>query len=128
MSSKTHKRTDLSLAQRVEIVQLINENKFSQVDLGKRFDCSQSTISKIAKKHKDAILQDTEENRVASRKRKRSAKDDEVETALFTSLVDARARDAAITSTVLHTIHNSLEKLGAHLSQFTCWKVRFWVL
>ena len=35
--------------QRVEIVQLINENKFSPVDLGKRFDCSQSTTSKIAK-------------------------------------------------------------------------------
>ena len=52
MSSKTHKRTDLSLVQQVEIVQLINENKFSQVDLGKHFDCSQSTILKIAKKTK----------------------------------------------------------------------------
>ena len=101
MSSKTHKRNYLSLAQRVEIVQLINETKFSQVDLGKHFDCSQSTISKIEKK--EAILRHTEENRVASRKRKRSGKDDEVETALFTWFVDAQARDAPITSAVLET-------------------------
>ena len=32
-----HRRTDLALSQRVEIVQLLDTNKFSQVDLSKRF-------------------------------------------------------------------------------------------
>ena len=39
------RRTDLALSQRVEIVQLLDTKKFSQVDLSKRFQCSQSTIS-----------------------------------------------------------------------------------
>ena len=60
------------------------------------------------KKKKDAILWDSEENRVASCKRKICGKDNEVETALFTSFVDARARGAPITSNVLEAKARSL--------------------
>ena len=56
MASKMCKRRDLSLSQWTEIVKLLKEKKLSQVELAKCFDCSQSTISKIAK-NKPAILQ-----------------------------------------------------------------------
>ena len=94
------RRTDLSLSQRVEIVQLLDTKKFSQVDLSKRFQCSQSTIYKIST-NKEAILREAEANVMSSKKRKRSGKDDEVDAALYTWFVDARARDAPITSAVL---------------------------
>ena len=55
------------------------DEKQSQVDLGKRFQCSKSTISKIAK-NKEAIL--------------RSGKDDEVNAVLYTWFVATRAQDA----------------------------------
>ena len=60
----------------------LEEKKLSQVELAKRFDCSQSTISKIAK-NKPAILCEAKEKRVGDRKRKRSGKDEDVEKALF---------------------------------------------
>ena len=72
----------------------------SQAELSRRFNCSQSTIWKITK-NKDAILHEAEENKSASRKRKRSSKDDDVDAALYAWFVDARARDAPITSAVL---------------------------
>ena len=52
-------------------------------------------------KNKDAIVRDAEDNKLASRKRKRSSKDDDVDAALFTWFVDARARDMPITSAIL---------------------------
>ena len=100
MASKTRKRRDLSLSQRIEIVKLLEEKKLSEVELAKRFDCSQSTVSKIAT-NKPAILREAEENRVGDRKRKRSGKDEDVEKALYTWFVDARSRDAPITSAVV---------------------------
>ena len=100
MASKTRKSRDLSLSQRIEIVKLLEEKKLSQVELAKRFDCSQSTISKIAK-NKPAILREAEEYRVGDRKHKRSGKDEDIEKALYTCFVDARSRDPPITNTVL---------------------------
>ena len=72
----------------------------SQAVLARRFNCSQSAISKIT----DALLQEEEENKSASCKRKRSSKDDDVDEALFTWFVDAMARDLPITSAVLDSL------------------------
>ena len=55
----------------------------SQAELSGRFNCLQSTISKI-EKNKDAILHEAEENKSVSRKWKRSSKDDDVDAALST--------------------------------------------
>ena len=54
----------------------------SQAELSGRFNCLQSTISKIAKK--DAILHGAEENKSVNRKWKRSSKDDDVDATLST--------------------------------------------
>ena len=80
MTSCKHKRTDLSLSQKLEIVQLSLE-KVSQTHLAQKLGCSQSTISKILRQ-KDEIRQDATENKVKDRKRKRGGKDDDVEKAL----------------------------------------------
>ena len=100
--------------------------KISQVDLGKRFQCSQSTISK----NQDAILRETEANVMGSRKRKRSWKGDEVDAALHTWFVDARARDAPIPSAVLEEKANHLAVLlnkpqFRYMNRWLCrWKIR----
>ena len=94
------RRTDLTLRKKVEIVSLMERERPSQAELSRRFNCSQSTISKITK-NKDAILHEAEENKSAICKRKRSSKDDDVDAALYAWFVDARARDAPIISAVL---------------------------
>jgi hypothetical protein len=97
--------------------------------LGKLFQWSQSTISKIAK-NKEAILREAEANVMGSRKRKRSGKDDEVDAALYTWFVDAWARDAPITSAVLEEKANHFAVL-LNKPEFRCtngwlcrWKIR----
>ena len=99
-SRKTWKRNDLSLSQRVTVLKTMEREKLPQTELAKRFKCSQSTISKILK-NKDAILQQVGEHSVGTCKRKRSGKDNDVDAALYTWFVDARARDAPVTSAVL---------------------------
>ena len=96
----SRKRNDLSLSQRVNILKTMEQEKLSQTELVKCFKCSQSTISKILK-NKDATLREADEHPVGTHKRKRSGKDDDVDAALFTWFIDARARDAPITSAVL---------------------------
>ena len=63
------KRTDLTLSQKVEIVHLVQEKRLSQIEIAKRFECSQSAVSKIVK-NKDAILGEADNNKPHSRKRK----------------------------------------------------------
>ena len=94
------KRTDLTLSQKVEIVHLVQEKRLSQIEIAKRFECSQSAVSKIVK-NKDAILVEADDNKPHSRKRKRSGKANDVEGALYKWFVDARARDTPVTSAVL---------------------------
>ena len=84
----------------MNILKTMEQEKLSQTELAKRFKCSQSTISKILK-NKDTILREAYEHSVGTCKRKRSGKDDDVNAALFTRFIDARARDAPITSAVL---------------------------
>ena len=60
------KQTDLSLNQKLEIIQLSSE-KVSHTHLVQKFGCSLSTISKILPQ-KDEIRQDAAENKVKDRK------------------------------------------------------------
>ena len=81
----------------IEIVQLASENE-SQSEISRQFGCSQSTVSKIISQKED-LKHDAAENK--DRKRKRTGKADDVEKALYTWFVDARARDVPITTLVL---------------------------
>ena len=96
MATTKCSRTDLTLSKRLEIVKFMEKERPSQTEAARRFSCSQSTISKIVKK-KEAILEEVGEHKSSTRKRKRTGKDD----ALYTWFVDARARDAPITSAIL---------------------------
>ena len=100
MATTKRSRTDLTLSKRLEIVKFMEKERPSQTEAAKRFSCSQSTISKIVKK-KEAILEEAGEHKSSTRKRKRAGKDDEIDAALYTWFVDARARDAPITSAIL---------------------------
>ena len=82
-----------------QIISLMEREQPFQAVLARRFNCSQSAISKITK-NKDALLQEAEKNKSTSHKWKWSSKDD-VNEALFTWFFDARARDMPITSAVL---------------------------
>ena len=90
----------MTLGQKLEIVSVMERERPFQAELAKRFSCAQSTISKIGKS-KDAILKEAEENKFATRKRKRASKDDDVDAALYTWFVDDRAWGAPITSPIL---------------------------
>ena len=128
MTSCKRKRTDLSLSQKLEIVQLASE-KVSQTHLAQKFGCSQSTISKIPCQ-KDEIRQDAAENKVKDRKRKRGGKADDVEKALYTWFTDARSRDAPITTAILEEkarqFATALDKPNFHVTTgWLCrWKAR----
>ena len=128
MASLKRKRTDLSLSQKLEIVQLASE-KISQTRLAQRFSCSQSTISKILRQ-KDEIRQDAAENKVKDRKRKRVGKADDVEKALYTWFTDARARAVPITTAILEEkarqFATALDKPSFHVTTgWLCrWKAR----
>ena len=78
----SRKRKDLSLSQKLEIIQLASE-KVSQTEISQRFGCSQSTMSKILRQ-KDEVRQDAAENKMKDRKRKRTGKAEDVEKALYT--------------------------------------------
>ena len=100
MATSKRRRTDLTLGQKREIVRVMGRERPSQAELAKRFSCAQSTISKITKS-KDPLLKEAEENKLTTRKRKRASKDDDVDAALYTWFIDARARDVPITSAIL---------------------------
>ena len=101
------KRTDLSLGLKVEIIQPVQEKKLSQQEIATLFGCSQSAVSKIVKT-KETVMREAEENMVSTRKRKRRGKAEDVEAALYKWFVDARARDAPVTSAMLEEKANHL--------------------
>ena len=76
------KRKDLSLSQKLEIVQLASEN-VSQTEISRQFDCLQATVSKIISQKED-LKHDAAENKMKDCKRKRTGKADDVEKALYT--------------------------------------------
>lgn len=87
-SRSSRERKDLTINQKVEILQLVEEKKLSQTEITKRFKCSQSAVSKFVK-NRDAIMCEAEDNKPHSRQRKRSGKANDVEEALYRWFVDA---------------------------------------
>ena len=82
----------------------------SQQGIATRFGCSLSAVSKIVKT-KETVMREAKENMVSTRKRKRRGKAEDVEAALYKLFVDARARDAPVTSAVLEEKANHLAAL-----------------
>ena len=59
MSCDKCKRTDLTLAQKLEIIAMAS--KVTQTELSQHFDCAQSTISKVLRQL-DQLMKDAAEN------------------------------------------------------------------
>ena len=76
MSCGKRKRTDLTLAQKVAIVDLAS--KMTQTELSQRFGCAQLTISNVLRQ-KGQLVKDAAENMTNDRKRKQTGKAEDVE-------------------------------------------------
>ena len=94
----------------MEIIQIVQVKKLSQQKIAIRFGCFQSAVSKIVNT-KETVLREAKENMVSTRKRKRRGKAEDVKAALYKWFVDARARDAPVTSAVLEEKANHLAAL-----------------
>ena len=93
------KLNDLSLADKYEVVKLLDQ-KLSQTEISKKLGCSQSQISRISAK-RDDIRNQYESNANPDRKRQRSGKSGDVETALTTWFTNPRSRDIPINGPIL---------------------------
>ncbi|XP_033761525.1 tigger transposable element-derived protein 4-like [Pecten maximus] len=111
-TSGKRKRNDLTLADKYEVVKLLDQ-KLSQAAIAKKLDCSQSQVSRISLKREDIRTQ-FEANSNPHRKRQRTGKDSDVETALSTWFTDARARDIPITGPILE---GKAKDLASHMKK-----------
>ena len=89
------KRTDLALADKVKVVQMLGENK-SQTEIAANLGISQSQVSRIAKNEQEIILIKWQTNDNPNRKRQHTGKDADVEAALKMWFTSSRGRDVII--------------------------------
>ena len=94
------KRNDLSLADKFEVVKLLEQKTMSQTEIAKKLGCSQGQVSNISQK-RDEIRAEFEKNANPDRKRQRSGKASDVEGALSQWFIDARARDIPLSGPIL---------------------------
>lgn len=83
-------RKELSLTEKVRVLEMLEGPKVSQSELAKRFGVSQPQICRIIK-NKERILSEWHRNGDPERKRKRDAKDAALEAALLRWVEGARA-------------------------------------
>lgn len=107
MASK-RKRNDLSLADKFEIVKLLDQ-KISQSEIGRKSGCSQSVVSRIAGKREE-IRSQYETNCNPVRKRQRVGKAADVEIALSEWFEHARAKDIPLSGPLLQEKAQDLAK------------------
>ena len=98
--SNKRKRNDLSLADKFEVVKLLEQKTMSQTEIAKKLGCSQGQVSNISKK-RDEIRAEFEKNANPDRKRQRSGKASDVEGALSQWFIDAWARDIPLSGPIL---------------------------
>ena len=75
------KRKDLSVAEKLKVIDALTQKK-TQMEVAKEFGISQTQVSRISGK-RDEIRQKAKENTNISRKRQRTGKSADVETALL---------------------------------------------
>lgn len=85
-------RKELSLTEKVRVLEMLEGPKVSQSELAKRFGVSQPQICRIIK-NKERILNEWHRNGDPERKRKREGKDAALEAALLRWVEGARATD-----------------------------------
>ncbi|KAM6209287.1 tigger transposable element-derived protein 3-like [Sarcoramphus papa] len=93
-------RKELSLTEKVRVLEMLEGPKVSQSELAKRFGVSQPQICRIIK-NKERILSEWHRNGDPERKRKREGKDAALEAALLRWVEGARAADLPVSSPLL---------------------------
>ncbi|XP_053549142.1 jerky protein homolog-like isoform X2 [Bombina bombina] len=94
------KRRDSTLAEKVKILELLQQPKASQSSVARNMGLSQSTISRVMKK-RDEILERWNQNENPSRKRNRPFKHAKVDEALLEWLLFAKANKLPISGPIL---------------------------
>ncbi|KAM4623094.1 tigger transposable element-derived protein 3-like [Discoglossus pictus] len=94
------KRRDSTLAEKVKILELLQQPKASQTSVARNMGLSQSTISRVMKK-RDEILERWNQNENPSRKRNRPFKHAKVDEALLEWLLFAKANNLPISGPIL---------------------------
>ena len=100
MASVTSKRKDLTLKEKIHLIEYAKGSKSSQTEIAKKFGISQAQVSKLLK-NQDSFRKDWQANSNATQKRKRSGKDADVEHALAEWFTEKRARNVPISGPVL---------------------------
>lgn len=119
-------RKELSLTEKVRVLEMLEGPKVSQSELAKRFGVSQPQICRIIK-NKERILSEWHRNGDPERKRKREGKDAALEAALLRWVESAPAADLPISGSVLQLKAKHLaEALGRPtLEPSGSWLARF---
>lgn len=99
-STPRKERKELSLTEKVRVLEMLEGPKVSQSELAKRFGVSQPQICRIIK-NKERILSEWQRNGNPERKRKREGKEGAVEAALLRWVQGARAAELPISSALL---------------------------
>uniref|UniRef100_A0A8B9QHH0 Tigger transposable element-derived protein 3 n=1 Tax=Apteryx owenii TaxID=8824 RepID=A0A8B9QHH0_APTOW len=119
-------RKELSLTEKVRVLEMLDGPKVSQSELAKRFGVSQPQICRIIK-NKERILSEWHQNSNPERKRKREGKDMAVEAALLRWVESARAADLPVNGPLLQVkAKNLAEALGKpDFEPSSSWLARF---
>ncbi|XP_064361652.1 tigger transposable element-derived protein 3-like isoform X2 [Dromaius novaehollandiae] len=119
-------RKELSLTEKVRVLEMLDGPKVSQSELAKRFGVSQPQICRIIK-NKERILSEWHQNSNPERKRKREGKDVAVEAALLRWVESARAADLPVNGPLLQVkAKNLAEALGKpDFDASSSWLARF---
>ncbi|XP_068922376.1 tigger transposable element-derived protein 3 [Petaurus breviceps papuanus] len=116
----------LSLAEKIQVLELLDESKMSQSEVARRFQVSQPQISRICK-NKEKLLADWcsgTANR--ERKRKRESKYSGLDEALLCWYHIARAKAWDVTGPMLlHKAKELAELMGQHFVPSIGWLVRW---
>ncbi|XP_027711934.1 tigger transposable element-derived protein 3 [Vombatus ursinus] len=116
----------LSLAEKIQVLELLDESKMSQSEVARRFQVSQPQISRICK-NKEKLLADWcsgTANR--ERKRKRESKYSGIDEALLCWYHIARAKAWDITGPMLlHKAKELADLMGQHFVPSIGWLVRW---
>ncbi|KAK9731551.1 CENP-B N-terminal DNA-binding domain [Popillia japonica] len=100
MASRSVKRKDLTLKEKVEVIKYVDKMKCSQSEVAKKYGISQAQVCKLLKR-KDSVLTDWRENLKLTQKRKRSGKELQVEGDLMEWFREKRARNVPISGPIL---------------------------
>ncbi|XP_043543993.1 uncharacterized protein LOC122548990 [Chiloscyllium plagiosum] len=100
MESTRKKQKELTLSEKIQVLELLQRQKISQMELAKRFGVTQPVISRLIK-NKEKVLMEWHNNSNPDRKRKREGRDTDVDTALLQWFQVARAQHVVVSDEAL---------------------------